>query len=252
MTGRLAQIWRHPIKGHGREQIGAAVLEAGRTLPGDREWAVAHDQARLDSTPPTWAPCMNFARGAKAPALMAMTAETGADGALTLRHPDRADLTFHPDDPAEEARFLDWATPLNPPERARPARLYKVPGRGLTDTDFPSISLNSLSSHAAVEARVGRPLSPQRWRGNLVFDGLAPWAEFGWIGRRLRLGETELEVRERITRCLATTASTRTGRRDADTLGALEAGWGHRDFGVYAIVTRGGRIACGDVIEVLS
>jgi hypothetical protein len=37
-----------------------------------------------------------------------------------------------------------------------------------------------------------------------------------------------------------------TGLADADTLGALSEGWGHEDFGVYARVTGGGRIATGD------
>jgi uncharacterized protein YcbX len=53
-------------------------------------------------------------------------------------------------------------------------------------------------------------------------------------------------VRERITRCKATTVSPATGRPDADTLGALESGWGHQDFGIYAEVIEGGRVAVGD------
>ena len=41
-----------------------------------------------------------------------------------------------------------------------------------------------------------------------------------------------------------------TGRVDADTLGALEAGWGHRDFGVYAVVLEGGEIALNDEVAL--
>ncbi|MDH3262828.1 MAG: MOSC domain-containing protein [Paracoccaceae bacterium] len=252
MTARVAQIWRHPIKSHGREAMGEVMLEAGRTLPGDRAWAVAHEAARLDFTAPAWAPCANFSRGSKAPGLMAINARFDeAAGRLTLTHPDREALSFDPDDPADEARFIAWVTPLCPADRALPARLYKVAGRGMTDTDFPSISLNSLASHEKVAARIGRPLSPQRWRGNVLFEGLPAWEEFTWVGRRLSLGAAEIEVRERIERCLATAASTRTGIRDADTLGALEQGWGHRDFGVYAVVTRGGTVRPGDRIEIV-
>jgi uncharacterized protein YcbX len=49
MTARLAQIWRHPIKGHGREALPAVTLSAGATLPFDRAWAVAHEAARLEA-----------------------------------------------------------------------------------------------------------------------------------------------------------------------------------------------------------
>jgi uncharacterized protein len=47
MTGRLAHIVRHPIKSHGREEMGRVTLTAGACLPYDRHWAVAHDAAKL-------------------------------------------------------------------------------------------------------------------------------------------------------------------------------------------------------------
>ena len=43
----------------------------------------------------------------------------------------------------------------------------------------------------------------------------------------------------------ATEASPETGQRDAEPVRALHGGWGHRDFGVYARVTKGGMIATG-------
>jgi uncharacterized protein len=98
---------------------------------------------------------------------------------------------------------------------------------------------------------MGRDLSKHRWRGNLWLDGLEPWEEFGWIGRRLRLGGVVLQVQERIGRCKATTANPDTGRVDADTLGALRALVGDQDFGVFATVVEGGPIAPGDQLEVL-
>ena len=60
------------------------------------------------------------------------------------------------------------------------------------------------------------------------------------------LGDATLRVREVITRCKATTVDPETGVADADTLGALRDGWGHQDFGVYAEVIAGGRVAVGD------
>ncbi|TCO71537.1 MOSC domain-containing protein [Rhodovulum euryhalinum] len=248
MTALLAQIWRHPIKGHGAEALDEVTLEAGRTLPWDREWAVAHQAARTDGT--AWAPCANFSRGAKASELMAIMARLDEDTeTVTLSHPARPDLTFSPD--REAAAFLDWVVPLMPPDRAASARIVRVPGRGMTDSDFPSVSLLGLASLRALSDAVGRPLDPRRFRGNFWIEGLAPWAEFDWIGRRVRIGGAELEVRERIGRCMATTVDPETGKRDADTLGALERHWGHTDLGVYAEVVTGGRVALGDKVEPL-
>lgn len=237
---RLAEIWRHPIKAHGREPVAAFEIEAGGTIPRDRLWAVAHEGARLAGG--DWVPCANFARAARLPALMAIEARSDGD-LLTLRHPDRPDLTFDPD--GDGRAFLDWIAPLCDPGRAQPAGLVRAAGRGFTDTEIPSISLHGMASHAAVEAQVGRPLSRHRWRGNLWIDGLEPWEEFGWIGREVTLGTARFRVDRRIGRCRATTANPETGRVDADTLGALEAGWNHRDFGVYLVCIAPGRVAAG-------
>ena len=49
---------------------------------------------------------------------------------------------------------------------------------------------------------------------------------------------------------MATAANPKTGKRDADTLGALEH-WGHQDFSVRAEVKQGGLIRKGDTLVVL-
>jgi uncharacterized protein YcbX len=246
MSGQVTHIWRYPIKSHGREGLNSVTLTEGHTMPWDRAWAVAHEAAKTDGT--DWAPCANFSRGAKAPNLMAISAkldETREE--ITLSHPDRPDLTFQPDRDTDQ--FLDWVHPLMPVGRAASARMVRVPNRGMTDTPFPSISLNNFSSLRAFSQRIGQDLSPLRFRGNIWMDGLGPWEEFEWIGKKLRIGSVVLEVVERIERCLATTANPETGQRDADTLGALTEGWGHKDFGVHAVVIETGTVSVGDSVE---
>lgn len=244
---RVAQLWRYPIKAHGSESIESVELTKGRTLPGDRQWAVAHEAAKADGS--EWVPCANFSRGAKAPALMAIRARSEADGRLTLSHPDLRDLLFDPR--TEGAALIDWSAPLIPDDRAQSARLVGVPGRGMTDTDFPSISLLSLPSLSELSGHAGTDLSPLRFRGNIWFDDGPAWAEWDLIGKRLRIGDAVLEVRERITRCRATMSNPETGRIDVGTLDLLESHYDHRDFGVYLTVEEGGRIAVGDRIELL-
>lgn len=243
MTGRLAQICRHPIKGHGREDLASVRLLAGACVPWDRHWAVAHDAARLQDG---WSPCVNFARGAKASALMAITSVLDeATGTVTLSHPDRGQISFDPDSAQDLPRFLDWVRPLNPESRAQPEQIVSA-GRGMTDSEFPSVSVLSTASLADLSARMGQDLSPHRFRGNLWLDGAAAWEELGWIGRTLRIGGALLRIEERITRCKATTVDPATGAVKGDTLAALENAFGHQDFGVYAVVIEGGPIAVGD------
>ena len=248
MSLNLSEIWRYPLKSHGREPVGQALLEVGKCLPYDRRWAVAHEAS--DATGDKWVPCVNFSRGSKAPGLMAIEAAMDeASGRLTLTHPELGSLSFDPETEAD--RLIAWAAPVMPADRAASARIVRVPDRGMTDTDYPSVSLGGLASHRALEGRMGRELSRKRWRLNLWVDGLAPWEEFDLIGHEIRIGDARLAVEERIVRCLATTANPETGRRDADTLGALEAAYGHQDFGVYARVVDAGRIRPGDKIEVI-
>lgn len=247
MTSRVAQIWRHPIKSHGRESLNNVRLFAGKTMPWDRTWAVAHEYADVDGS--CWAPCVNFSRGSKAASLQAINVRLDEKTELvTLTHPDLPELTFRPD--TDTVAFLSWVNPIMPENRAASKKIIRVPNRGMTDTDFPSISLINIATNRVVGESMGTELSLQRWRGNLYIDGLAPWEEFDWIGKTVRVGTTALKVRERIARCLATAANPETGIRDTDTLGALEQGWGHRDFGVYAEVISTGEISVGDTIEM--
>lgn len=247
MTGVITSIWRHPIKSHGREALESVELIAGQTMPGDRVWAVAHAGSTADGS--AWELCANFSRVAKAPELMAIAAKLDdASGLVTLSHPNRPAFSFDPD--GDVSGFLDWVAPLMPEDRAASARVIRVPGRGMTDSDFPSVTLCNMSSHRAVEQRLGQPLSIDRWRGNIWFDDLPLWEEFDWVDRDVQVGAAVLRVRERTDRCLATTANPETGKRDADTLAALEH-WGHRDFSVRAEVVRPGTINIGDKVQVI-
>lgn len=244
----LSLLWRHPIKSHGRESLSRVSLEAGKTMPGDRVWAVAHEAAKADGS--EWAPCANFSRGSKAPQLMAIDAQYDeTTGLVTLTHPSAGTLTFDPD--GDAATFLDWVAPLMPKDRAQSAKILRVPGRGMTDSPYPSISLAGRASVDALSEKLGQPLDLRRFRINMWLDGLAPFEEMDWVGREVRIGDVRFTVAERITRCLATTANPDTGERDADTLGALSSGWGHKDLGVYLTVVEGGDIALGDPVELI-
>ncbi|MHC9234648.1 MOSC domain-containing protein [Pseudooceanicola sp. 502str34] len=240
---RLAAIWRHPVKGVGAEPLTRTGLEAARPLPGDRAWAILTGEAQATGD---WMPCRNFSRGCYAPRLMAVTADSHDDGRITFRHPDQAPITL---DPARDGGLLvEWIAPLYSDDRPAPRELVAAPAQGMTDADFPSVALLGRASLEALSAACGTALDERRFRGNLWIEGLEPFAEFDWVGRRLTLGGAELEVVERIGRCRATEANPETGTRDVNTLKALREHFGHTDFGVYARVIRGGEIALGDEV----
>jgi uncharacterized protein YcbX len=246
MTARVTALWRYPIKGIGAEPLQAVTLTPDRPLPGDRAWAVHHAGAPAGTS--GWRPCREFLRGASAPKLMQVMAETGADGAITLRHRDLPDLTV---DPAMTPQtLLDWVAPLWPEDRPAPARVTRAPEAGMSDAPFPSVSILNMASLRALSQRLGRDLDPRRFRGNIWLDGLAPWEEFDLVGREITIGTARLKVEDRITRCRATEANPDTGQRDAATLRMLEDGWGHQDFGVYARVIQAGNIGIDDLAKV--
>lgn len=244
MIGRLAQIWRHPIKGVGAERLEHVGLHIDRPLPLDRAWAVLEEGGEASEG---WRACRNFIRGAKGPSLMAVSARCDGED-IHLSHPDRPDLALQPDTPAAGPALIAWLKPIYPADRRAPAALVKSPAIGMSDAPYASVAILNLASLRALSQKLGHALDPRRFRGNLWLDGLAPWEEFDLLGKRLKIAEAELEMIEPITRCRATEANPVTGRRDAATLAALEDGWGHRDFGVYAMVRRSGRVAVGNEV----
>jgi uncharacterized protein YcbX len=243
--GRIARLYRHPVKGVGFERLDAVQLLAGRTLPLDRAWAVAQDGAAVTGD---WARCLNFVRGAKGPSLMAVRARVDGDE-VVLTHPDRPMIRLNPDVDGEA--LVNWLKPIYPGNRPAPARVVRATGQGMTDASQPFVSILSMASLADLSARAGHDLEPERFRGNIWLDGFDPWAEWDWIGRGIRVGDAVLMVEERIGRCRATGASPVTGREDTDMLGLLEAHWGHTDFGVFARVVEGGRVAAGDAVRIV-
>lgn len=245
-------LWRHPIKSHGREALAFVDLVAGQSMPWDRRWAVTHADSKFAKDDPAWVMCRNFMIGTTTPQLAGIWASLDTDtGYITLRHTSVGDITFSPDIATDVDRFIAWVSPLCPADKRLPTGIVTLPKRGLTDTDYPSVSVMNTASHAEVTAKLGHSLEQERWRGNIWLDGLDPWSEWDWIGREVRIGGTVLAIKEPIKRCMHTAANPTTGERDVDTLSTLRENWDHQNFGVYAEVIQGGNISLGDTAEVI-
>lgn len=251
MIATLAHIRRHPIKSIGGEGLESIVLKAEHRLPGDREWAVLTEsgerhasQSETDGEPDRWLPKSCFLRGVVSAPLQAVSGGW-QDGKLALRHPDRPDLTFAP--ASEGEQLVEWLEPLWPDGSPAPTRLVK--GAAIwTDVKTPWVSVLSLDSLMDVESKVGFRLGIERWRGNLWIKGMDSFAEREMIGETIRIGDVELRITQHIGRCAATSANTETGKRDVDMVEVLDHHYGHTDFGVYAEVVTGGKLAIGDEV----
>ena len=146
------------------------------------------------------------------------------------------------------------------PLQGHPERLpLKLVGDGTTpryqDKTAGQVTLHGRASLASAGAALGDAnLSELRFRSNIAIEGVEPWAELSWIGKRVRIGSVEFDVVEPKTRCLATHANPQTGQRDLQVMQTLVKAFGHREptFGV-ALFTRGpgGTIAVGDPVTLL-
>lgn len=244
------QIWRHPVKSLGAEQVECSSLERGKTLPGDRVWALTYENSRFDILNPGWAPSQVFLRCSIAPLFAAVSTKLNDFyGTIEFYHPQLPVICLNLEKAVDRKQFVEWVRPICPKGAPQPINLCKVPGRGMTDTDYPSVSLNSISSLNDLSKKMALKLHPRRFRGNIWVTGWEPWEELNLIGEQITIGEARLEVIEPIERCNATKTNEETGVRDADTLAALDSNLGHKNFGVYCKVVSSGLIRIGDYVE---
>src|SRR6202521_2491332 len=135
-------------------------------------------------------------------------------------------------------------------ERRWPNRYLAAPGHSFSDLARKVVSIINLESLADLERTTGRSLHPLRFRANLYVEGMMPWSELRLVGRRLTVGACELKVVKPTSRCAATEVNPDTAERDIDVPDALARHTGDIDCGIYAEVTRAGRIAEGDAIII--
>jgi uncharacterized protein YcbX len=114
------------------------------------------------------------------------------------------------------------------------------------------VTLVGAASVAALAQALGAPVDERRFRMNVTLDGLAPWQELDWIGRRVRIGELEFDVTGPVVRCLATHANPESGERDLDVMQTLTRAFGQEQptMGVLAVPRAAGEITIGDAVTV--
>lgn len=197
---------------------------------------------------------------------MVRTVVGWADGELSVGFPDET-VTGAPVTTGETRTVDYWGRSvsvelLDGPWAATYSRYLEhdvllVRATGLGTTVYgSSVSLVTSSSIDHLERRLGADVDDARFRATFTVatDGKPAHVEDSWGGRRLRLGDAELEVRDPLPRCAVIDMHPVTGERGAGLLRCL-GGYRRLDgeipFGVDAVVTRPGTVAVGDPLEIV-
>jgi hypothetical protein len=253
---RIESLYRYPIKGLSGERMESISLTAGEVVPGDREYAFARAGVTFDPDNPEYLQKTNFLALVRDEQLAAFETRLDANSKtlLILREGEvllEADLE-NPADCETAAEFFREQLDILPESQPRLVRATGgTRGHSFSDVPYKAISLISLSSIQELGENIGIEIDPIRFRGNINFEGDAPWLEFDWIDRDLRIEEVVLHVFKRTQRCAATTVNPKTAVRDINVPRELHMNYQHMDMGIYTEVLRGGEIKIGDEIELI-
>jgi hypothetical protein len=211
---QVAELWRYPVKSLAGEPLDAVdVRDDG--FPGDRALRVVDARGE----PVT---------GRTKPALLALSA--ALDGG------ERPLVDGRDWESAEAAAAIAAAA-------GHGARLAPAGDAGHWFDESPLL----VATDGAIAA-LG--YDGRRFRPNVVIGGVDGMAERGWDGRRLRIGSAEIDLGHLCERCVLTTFDPDTREQDPDVLRRVNSELGGL-FARNCWVTRPGRIAVGDRVELL-
>jgi len=249
MPVTLERIYRYPVKGLPGEALEAVPLVVGQGLPNDRRFAIARGDTRPAAGSPAWLPKQWFVMLMKDTALARLVPRIDWDArTIELGAPGASPCVARFDTAEGRRRIDDYVNQLLGTRREGPARWVESSEVSYTDVPQNCVSLVNLESVRELEARMACRIDPRRFRANFYLGGVAPWADFDWIGQEIRIGDAILRIPSRIPRCAATGVNPDSGARDVNVVKGLRAAYGHYDMGVYGEVLRAGRVAVGDVV----
>lgn len=234
---RVAELWRFPVKSLQGER-----LDAGQLTPdgivGDRRYALFDVETGYGLT------------ARRAPELLFAAARLRADGMVEITLPDGSVA-------ADDAALSSWLG--RAVELRHCTEVGEVRYEGLIDdhneasSGWEVFEGSSVAFHDSERIRVSllstasmRNWDRRRFRANVVLDGAG---EDELVGSRVRLGDAELAVTNRIGRCVMTTRPQPDGiDKDLSVLRTI-----HRDRGgrlaVGCVVTHPGMVRLGDAIK---
>ena len=242
VTGPLAvlEVWRFPVKSLLGERLERAEL-GPEGVAGDRGWALFDVTTGFGLT------------ARRVPELLFAAGRLRPDGTAEVVLPDGTAT-------ADDAVISRWA---GRPVALRPAAAVHGPRRFENPADaehedtgrWDPFAGADGAFHDNADARVTLVSTGtlggwdrRRFRANVVLDGSG---EDELVGRHVRLGTVELDVVQRVPRCVMTTRPQAGGiGRDTAVLKTIHRERGG-DLAVGAVVARAGTVAVGDVLAAV-
>jgi uncharacterized protein len=245
----VSQLAIAPVKGMRLHCTGEIRLER-YAVAGDREFLIIGKDGKLLLT-------------SRFPALLQIEpAWDRARDVLALRFPDGNVVQDTPEPGASAAtRTYDgreipgWIIP-GPLSAAlsgylgREVYLLKREPEHIGHDDQPVTLMSEASLKALAPEFNGTAPDPRRFRMTITMTGTDAWAEHGWGGQKVAIGEAILRVIAPVPRCVVTTRNPDSGATDARVLHALARVRGKNDvtLGVWCDILRPGRIHIGDLV----
>jgi uncharacterized protein YcbX len=229
-VGRVAGLWRYPVKSMAGEALDAIDV-SWDGLAGDRRWGFVREGRERDGFP--W-----------------LTIRERPDmGSYRPRYlephqPERSPTIVRTPSGAD----VDVADPALARELGHGARVMKQ-DHGIFDT-MP-LSLITTRTVARIGSIVGATLDVLRFRPNLLIEpeGEGEFPEDGWLGTVLGVGALRMRVDRRDRRCVMVNVDPTTSARDPAVLRAIAA-TRQACLGVYGSTVEPGRVAVGDAVYV--
>lgn len=248
-AGRIAALYRYPVKGLTPDRMESVTLAAGATMPADRAYAIENGPGPFNSAEPKYVAKMHFVMLMRNEQFASVRSSfDDASQTLTISKDGhevvRGDLSEASGRAAIEAFVADL---IGPGLRGAP-RVVAAPGHSFSDVSAKCLHIINLESVRALETAMGAKINPLRFRPNVVVDGWPAWSEFDLVGQSISAGTARLKVFKRTERCAATNVDPVAGVRDLKIPSFLSRTYGHSDFGVYARVAEGGKVKMGDTI----
>jgi uncharacterized protein len=114
---------------------------------------------------------------------------------------------------------------LDDPTRRPIDPAFSPEGESVSFADGFPVLLTNTASFAAVNDWLAEeqeePVEMTRFRPNVVVEGAPAWAEDGWLGHRLRVGEVAFRAVKPCDRCVLTTVDPETGEKGRQPLRIL-------------------------------
>lgn len=255
MRGTVASLWRHPVKGLTPERLAAALLRDGDWFPHDREYAIEVGPSGFDPKKPEHISKNRFTVLARFPSLARLRTWLDEDtGVFHIGDAHGFGVETNLTTPEGREALETFLQMFLGDEASGKLRVLDAPARhAFTDSPKGFVSVINLASIRAVEQAIGQPVDPLRFRANVYVEGWPAWMEDRVLtpGKRLALGEADLDAIKPIERCVATHVSTETGMRDIDMVEALRTHFGRVTMGTYFSIARGGWVVQDTPAEVL-